>query len=179
MALDANSPMVLEELTEIIDIHLTALRFFPGGAGSLAVARLLAELVNSVDEARQLCRTIVEDYDEWPGPATVRRLYLEQFRKSPIWQPPPRPIKCVACQDWGCVRGPEGNWQACACFPEFPTEILDLMNRPPAPALRGRIGTWSAPNPAGDTRLTSFCWGAKPPAKNQRRNHVLNQTDLD
>lgn len=158
MALDPNNPQVLEELTEIIDLHLTALKYFPGGAGSLAVARLLAELVDSPEQARQLCCNVVNSYDEWPGPATFRRCYFQEFRKELLYgklpKYTPHEIQCQACQDWGRVPGPDGKWQACACSPDFPPEILERMNRPAPAAQRPRICTWSAPNPPGQTNRT-------------------------
>jgi len=139
MPIDRKDVSSLGEIQEIVDTHLTALRFFPAGAGSVAVARLVAELVDSVDQACQLCRAIVEDWDEWPGPASLRGKFLELFRKDQLYGNPPRlkpePVQCALCQDWGRIRGPGGKWTACQCTPDFPAEVLEALNRPPRPTL--------------------------------------------
>lgn len=136
MALNPKNHALLEELAEIIDTHLTALKFFPGGAGSVAVARLVAKLVDSIEEARQLCEAIVQECDEWPGPATLRHRYLNQFHPERIFgrapEYKPEPIQCTACQDWGRRRDLDGKWVACQCTPDFPPRLLELMNRPAA-----------------------------------------------
>jgi hypothetical protein len=133
----ANTDLVaLTHVQELVQTHLAALKFFPKGSGGLAVARLLAALVDSVEQARRLCQAIVEECDEWPGPATLRRRYMELFDFDKLYPPvrkltPPQ-IHCQACHDWGRVQAPDGKWVACACTPDFPPGLLELMNRPVA-----------------------------------------------
>jgi hypothetical protein len=89
--------------------------------------------VASTDQARQLCRAVVEDWDEWPGPASLRRKYLEMFRRDALYGNPPRLIpvalKCQVCQDWGRVRDSRGVWVPCTCTPDFPLDVLEALNR--------------------------------------------------
>lgn len=142
MAIDPKNLVALEEIQEIVDTHLTALRFFPGG-GSVAVARLLAELVDSTEQARQLCRHIVHEYDEWPGPATLGQEYRSLSGVSGIYREAPRlcppPIQCQACGDWGVVRGVDGKWRGCVCWPDIPARVLTVLNRPPAPRVDPQV----------------------------------------
>jgi len=133
MSIATTDLMALDHIQELVQTHLAALRFFPSGLGRLAVARLIAKLVDSVEEARRLCEAIVEECDTWPGPATVRRRYAELFHFEQLYPPAqklraPR-IQCQACQDWGRVRGPDGKWTPCSCTPEFPAGILATLNR--------------------------------------------------
>lgn len=123
----------LVELCHIVEDTLPALRFFPQGSGGIAVARAIGNLVTSLDEARQLCQQIVEEYDDWPGPATLREHYLRLRRPA---EPPrlERPqITCEACRDLGYRRAIGGRFERCSCAngDGLPDSLLELLNRPP------------------------------------------------
>lgn len=148
----------LAGLCEIVENTLPALRFFPAGTGGVAVARLVGKLVNSLEEARRLCELLVEEYDEWPGPATLRAHYLQLFHKDVMypegrgWEKPA--INCKACQDFGYRTALGGRFVRCECVvgQELPGDLLTLLNRPPAqtmlldrPRRRGAASTPATP----------------------------------
>lgn len=65
----------LEELNAIVS-ELAALKYFPSEPGGvLAIVKDVANMVNSLDDARWLVRRMRVLYNEWPGPRELRAVF--------------------------------------------------------------------------------------------------------
>lgn len=65
------------DVTKYTD-RLSALKYFPNRAQAVAaVADLLLEVCQSEAEADRLIAVALERFDDWPGPASLRRLHYE------------------------------------------------------------------------------------------------------
>lgn len=58
--------------------RLTALKYFPSRNQAVAaVASMLVEICPTEEEAARLVAIALERFDDWPGPASLRRLHYE------------------------------------------------------------------------------------------------------
>ena len=59
------------------------LRFFPADEfAKAAVMQLLERMATDAEQVNWLVRTILENYDEWPGPRELRAVYCTRFKPA-------------------------------------------------------------------------------------------------
>lgn len=69
------SELTPQELLELIS-PLSCLRHFPA---PWSVAHLIGRMASSREQIEWLIEELLANYDEWPGPATVRRIFCQRF----------------------------------------------------------------------------------------------------
>lgn len=70
----------IDQVAEIIG-ELTALKFFPtDDYGRLAVMKLICSMATNADQVRWLVRRMLDLFDEWPGPRTMRMVFCKRFK---------------------------------------------------------------------------------------------------
>lgn len=107
------------EFLQIVD-ELAIWKFFPSGKERGTLAIKLAEWCDGKVERARWLLTRVDDFDEYPGPATLRAMVKDKFQPSgalapysqePIVLPP---IECQKCSDTGTVLV-DGRHAWCDC----------------------------------------------------------------
>ncbi len=87
---------------------MAILKFFPSGEkASAQLAEILCEICQSSFEADRLLVGMLERYNEWPGPVSLRELQIHLKHSSSEWpglgaKPP---VACEMCEDNGHVNG--------------------------------------------------------------------------
>lgn len=106
--------------------RLATLKRFPPIAESVAraeISQMIAGLCRTDAEADGLAEQMRNDYDEWPGPKTLREVFMEKYRKDALrdssagklfmgWQRPAR--VCDICEDNGVICE-NATYRRCQC----------------------------------------------------------------
>lgn len=135
------------------------LRYFPAN-GLEAVAGLIRDLCPTEEIARMLLARVIAEYDDWPGPSSLKRIATElkggarpdHQRWQPAWKGKAaekegwRKAVCRDCGDFGNIFNDRaGRYERCRCHLGEETEqsFLDSLNkRVPAtraPSALGRM----------------------------------------
>ena len=75
--------MTLEEINQIAKLiePLTMLKFFPADdGGRLAVMQLIGNMAANEAQVRWLVNRMLNLFDEWPGPRTMRTVFCQKFK---------------------------------------------------------------------------------------------------
>jgi len=76
-------PEDTERVIEHVSKYLCQLLYFPSEElAHYGIAEKLAGICNSLEEVQKLCVAFIEEYDEWPGPASFHNYCLEWRQRS-------------------------------------------------------------------------------------------------
>jgi hypothetical protein len=101
--------------------RLSVLKFFPSSAvGILQVSKIIAEICVDESQADWLVSHLQRRFDEWPGPATLCRIWKEQFgpyesADESIPEDWKRERECDECSDLGFFLNRFRVYQKCSC----------------------------------------------------------------
>lgn len=74
---------VMEKAATMAVSEMTLLKFFPSDPmGRAALVNMLAKMANAPQELMWLASTILENYDEWPGPRELRAVFCTRFKPA-------------------------------------------------------------------------------------------------
>lgn len=84
------------------------MKFFPASDGIAVgtLAGLLAEYCHDREQVESLVKEMRSRFDEWPGPATLKRIYDELYPPDREWKHnwgPADPVVCHKCYDIGVI----------------------------------------------------------------------------
>lgn len=140
--------------------ELAIWKFFPAGNDRAALALKIAEWCRDKPERGEYLLTKVDDFDEYPGPATIRKLVKDKFEPAGALSPyqldrrcddvglNPEvlpPVKCNECRDTGNIHnGKVWDWCDCPAGIELKADNPDWINvangyRQPGQALREAV----------------------------------------
>ena len=64
-------------------LSLSPLKHYPSTPAAIdAIARLLDRIAETDDQIDWICDKILQEFDEWPGPKTLRSVYCKKFKPA-------------------------------------------------------------------------------------------------